>query len=179
MMFLLTQHYGIHTNCNYNLGPTPRQIIEEFYDNEAYWKEMSTSPSCDQSDLYLSWLHWAPSEKFRLNDLFDKGEVLPDDDSDEDDDEDDPEDFSSDGDGDGDPMPGTPKPADDEDEDQDEGEGEDEDESGDDDGDEDEDEDEAEDEGEDEEENDYDDGMDGSSGPSLTSGSEYVPSRER
>jgi hypothetical protein len=52
------------------LGPKPKEILGQFYDNKEAWKHMSTAPSCNHSDNYPSWLHWSPSEKNQINAFF-------------------------------------------------------------------------------------------------------------
>lgn len=123
---------------------------------------MSTAPSCDDFDYYPSWLHWSPSKKNQINDLF--ADVPPlrkvrkamivamsvpgSSDEDNSDDDEEKEEEWAEGEGDEDPEAV-----------------------------------EAEADGniyedEDDRAKDYDDDpMSGLSGPSLTSGSEYQPSR--
>ncbi|KAI4733269.1 hypothetical protein E4T50_16178 [Aureobasidium sp. EXF-12298] len=153
--------------------PSPQDIIEWFYENKNKWKHMATAPSCDDLDLYPSWLHWSPTEEFQINDFFEKapsssrkekkaktkigGLAVPgssDEDSSDDDEDDEHKGH----------LKGK-KGGVDHDEEEDEDEDEDDD-----------DQDEGEEEEEEEEEEDYDedDPMAGSSGPSLTSGSEFV-----
>jgi hypothetical protein len=149
------------------LGPKPKDILNQFYENEKAWNDMSTAPSCNHLDQNPSWLHWSPSKKNQINDFFADIPPLPK-----------PRKAMLGA----LPIPGSS----------------DEDSSNNEDGEEDDDKDEEEDEDEDEEEEeeeaeegdgdiyededdrakDYDDDpMSGLSGPSLTSGSEYQPSR--
>jgi hypothetical protein len=133
---------------------------------------MSTAPSCDDFEYCPSWLHWSPSKKNQINDFFADIPPLPKvrkamigylsvpGSSDEDDSDDDEEKEEEGAEGEG--------------EEEEEAEGE---------GDEDPEAVEAEADGdiyedEDDRAKDYDDDpMSGLSGPSLTSGSEYQPSR--
>lgn len=154
--------------------PSPQDIIEWFYENKDRWEDMATAPTCDDFDLHPSWLHWSPNEEYQMNDFFENvpssspaekkvkrmigGLPVPgssDEDS-SDDDEDDEQPSVDDHDH---HIPHASRvyPGDEEyEEEEEEGE-----------------------EGEDEEEGyDPDDPMAGSSGPSLTSGSEFVPPSE-
>jgi hypothetical protein len=175
IVFLPPQLLAIMLTVPPPLGPKPRDILEQFYDNEENWKQTSTASSCDDFDNYPSWLHWSPSKKNQINDFFADIPPLPkvrksrkamigalpvpDDEDSSDDDEGEEE-----------------EGAEDEDEDEEEEGAEEED-------DEDPEAVEAEADGniyedEDDRAKDYDDDpMSGLSGPSLTSGSEYQPSR--
>ncbi|KAG9668248.1 kinase-like protein, partial [Aureobasidium melanogenum] len=153
--------------------PSPQDIIEWFYENKDRWEDMATAPTCDDLDLHPSWLHWSPNEEYQMNDFFENvpssspaekkvkrmigGLPVPgssDEDSSDDDDDEQP---SVDDHDHHIPHASRVYPGDEEyEEEEEEGE-----------------------EGEDEEEGyDPDDPMAGSSGPSLTSGSEFVPPSE-
>ncbi|KAG9963225.1 kinase-like protein, partial [Aureobasidium melanogenum] len=176
--------------------PSPQDIIEWFFKNKDKWEDMATAPSCDDFDLYPSWLHWSPSEDFQINDFFEKAPSssrkekktkkkiggLPVPGSSDEDSSDDDEDDEHKG-----PLKGKKGGVDDHDQNilhasgVYPGDEEYEDEYG-----EEEEEEDEEDEGEEgeeeeeEEEFDEDDPMAGSSGPSLTSGSEFIlPSEDK
>ncbi|KAG9553928.1 kinase-like protein, partial [Aureobasidium melanogenum] len=175
--------------------PSPQDIIEWFYKNKDKWEDMATAPSCDDFDLYPSWLHWSPSEEFQINDFFEKAPSssrkekktkkkiggLPVPGSSDEDSSDDDEDDEHKG-----PLKGKKGGVDDHDHNilhasgVYPGDEEYEDEYGEEEEEEDE-EDEGEEGGEEEEEEfDEDDPMAGSSGPSLTSGSEFIlPSEDK
>lgn len=146
---------------------------------------MATAPSCNDFDLHSSRLHWVPNKKFQIGDFFGNVPPLPkekkvkakvgglvvptssdeESSSSEDEDEDEDEDPKA-------GKFGNGKLYDDE------GEGEEEEDEEDKDEDEDDDLPDALDGDDEAEKNDYDDDpMDGSSGPSLSSGSEFRPSR--
>ncbi|KAG9638013.1 kinase-like protein, partial [Aureobasidium melanogenum] len=170
--------------------PSPQDIIEWFYKNKDKWEGMATAPSCDDFDLYPSWLHWSPSEEFQINDFFEKAPSssrkekktkkkiggLPVPGSSDEDSSDDDEDDEHKG-----PLKGKKGGVDDHDHNilhasgVYPGDEEYEDEYGEEEEEEDE-EDEGEEGGEEEEEEEFDedDPMAGSSGPSLTSGSEFI-----
>lgn len=57
--------------------PSPQAIIEWFYESKIEWKEMATAPSCNDLDLYPSWLHWSPSGDYQINDFFSDVPSLP------------------------------------------------------------------------------------------------------
>ncbi|KAK6002591.1 hypothetical protein QM012_001341 [Aureobasidium pullulans] len=57
--------------------PTPKRILERYFENKDKWEEMATAPSCNEFDLYPSWLHWSPSEDFQIHDFFDNTPSLP------------------------------------------------------------------------------------------------------
>ncbi|KAI4719568.1 hypothetical protein E4T48_04255 [Aureobasidium sp. EXF-10727] len=177
--------------------PTPKDILEWLFDENVQprWRTMATAPECNDPDLSSSWLHWSPNEKNQINDFFDDvpslpkkkktkigGLPVPDSSSDDDDDDDDDDEEEEDNDvglikAKGKNLLGVVM-ADSDDDDEDLP-GADEDDFGSEEEEEDEDEVEDEVDGIEDLDPDFDDPMAGSSGPSLSSGSPYNPSRRR